>query len=364
MSSAVDFLVPTPRSEEQDLIAEVVSKLNDALPLTVPSHPRQVWDQLVELGMHGVLLDAEQGTGVDEATTIAATLGAGLNAETFVWGAVAVPRLLSILGPSASVDDLVRRIDSGALATLAMHGRSGDLDEIGRSMAIRSEKDAAVVTGEARFVPYPRDADVMVILVSDADGIVVAEVLDAAAVAWEHLPPLDLRTPLGHATFEDVPVRVLGRLDRPVVSALSLALFCQAAAIAGSAQRALIDAVEYSRIREQFGVPIAQFQAIRHRLAEALLEVELMHTALSRASQSRDEWSMLLASYHCMAAAAVVVRANIQVHGGIGYTWEHTAHRHYRYAFAGSQAICSLESLERHLMGRLVGGGSGAAADE
>lgn len=366
MRPSADFLLPIASTDEQQLLAGVVAQLNGATPLDAGAGPRAVWERLVELGIHGILLEAgaEQDLGQAEILTIASALGAGLNAETFIWGAVAVPKLIGALQPGGDADDVLSRIESGALATLAMHDSRGDIDTVGSALSLSSTSRATVVSGEVQLVPYPLDADIVVVLATGPEGLVLAEVLDASKVPWKPLEPFDLQTPLANAVFDSVPVRVLGRLEQSAASALALALFCQAAAIAGSAERALVDAVEYSRIREQFGVPISSFQAVRHRLAEALLEVELMHTVLAKAAKTGTEWSMLLASYHCMAAAAAVVRANIQVHGGLGYTWEHSAHRHYRYAFSASQAICSLESLERHLMTRLMSDDLGGAPDD
>lgn len=352
MSRALgDFLVPMGTTDEQAMIADVVASLNEAFPLGEHADPRGVWDQLVELGAHAALLDdGDDSLGMEDLLVIAERLGAGLNAETFLWGGIVVPSLLRRADGSDAATDAAARIAAGALPTVALPADPAHGDD-GLTL------DGSVVNGHVRAVPYRDSADLLLAL-ADSDGArVLVEVIDPAAVRWTDRESFDLRTPLADGRLDSVPVTVLGRIPDDLVSVLATALLVQSAAVAGSAQRALTDAVDYSRVREQFGVPIAHFQAVRHRLAEALVELELMRATLRRAARTDDDDAALLASYHCLTTAAAIARTNIQVHGGIGYTWEHTAHRHYRYAFAARQAVCSLEALERHLMDTVIGGG-------
>ena len=350
-----DYLVPMGTTDEQAMIADVIASLNDSFPLGDTTDPRGVWDQLVELGAHAAILGADDDSlSLDDLIVIAERLGAGLNAETFLWGGVVVPSLLRSLGDSDAPSDLVARLEEGALATIALHHGTGDLASAGDALIL----DGSSVSGRADAVPYRASADVLLAVARSGHSRVLVEVIDPARVAWIDREPFDLRTPLAEARFDAVPVRILGDLPDDLRAVLSTALLLQGAAVVGSAQQALADAVGYSRVREQFGVPISHFQAVRHRLAESLVELELMRATLRRAARSDDDTAFLLASYHCLTAAPTIARANIQVHGGIGYTWEHTAHRHYRYPFAARQAICSLEGLERHLMDAVIGGGA------
>src|SRR5690554_4814261 len=101
MRAGSDYLVPIEQSVEQDLIADLTSRLNQALPLTDEASPRAIWKQLVEAGVHSVLFDPQSEHRVDAIAAIAAGLGAGLNADPFIWGAVVVPSLLRSLGPSS-----------------------------------------------------------------------------------------------------------------------------------------------------------------------------------------------------------------------------------------------------------------------
>lgn len=336
--------MPTSRSEEEQLVGELLDELNERVPLLDGFDLRAVWTGFVEAGLHAVLLEAEAEAeaGLGFLAAIAEGLGAGLNADAFVWGGVAVPSLLAAAGGD---DDVASRIVDGALPTVAMHGPGAHAEELGHGLAVR-HGDVPSVSGVVHWVPFGPAADVLLAVARDGEEFVLVEVRDPAAVSWTELEPFDLRSPLAHAALERVPVRIIGPLAAPFEALLPV-LHCQAAALAGSARRAVADAVEYSRLREQFGVPIATFQAVRHRLAETLLELELMRAAQRSAARSADRRALLLAAYHCLSSAVTVARANIQVHGGIGYTWEHTAHRHYRYAFTARESVVSLESLER-----------------
>ncbi|HEY4226461.1 MAG TPA: acyl-CoA dehydrogenase family protein [Pseudolysinimonas sp.] len=353
--------VPVPVSEEEASLLETIARANEAIPVEADAPFAALWSLLVEIGLHTLVLDPdEEFGGAVILAAIAGALGRSLNADPFIWGAVAAPSLLRAVKPGRAVDELAERLRAGAFATVAMHGPDADLEQLGSGVAITGSDAGHRATGRAHFVPFASDAGVMLVVGSHGEDIVLAEVVAPGSLTREEGEPFDLRTPLTTVEFRDAEVRLLGRLGADPAELLATALLCQAAAIAGSSEQVLLDSVGYANIREQFGVPIAEFQAIRHRLAEMLVEVQLMRSATRQAANERDAAAFLWAGYHCMATAPGVARSNIQIHGGIGYTWEHSAHRHYRYAFAAREAVFSMGSLERWLMSQLIRTGDAA----
>jgi alkylation response protein AidB-like acyl-CoA dehydrogenase len=128
----------------------------------------------------------------------------------------------------------------------------------------------------------------------------------------------------------------------------------------GGAQRVMEIASDYARTRVQFGRPIGQFQGVKHKCADMLLAVESMRAAASYAvmlaTQDRPDFerAALVAAAYCPDAFFRVAAANIQVHGGIGFTWEHPAHLYYRRAKSG-QLLFGTPAQHRARLADLLG---------
>ena len=164
---------------------------------------------------------------------------------------------------------------------------------------------------------------------------------EVAGLGRAALPTLDQTRKLARLEFTGVTGALIGSpgdavavLDR----ALDVAAIALAAEQLGGAQRALDMAVEYAKIRHQFGRPIGSFQAIKHRCADLLLEVESLRSAVGYAAAAVAEDSPeipVLASLVKAYASETyfhVAAENIQIHGGIGFTWEHDAHLYFKRA--------------------------------
>ena len=165
----------------------------------------------------------------------------------------------------------------------------------------------------------------------------------ATGLSRAALPALDQTRQLARLEFAGVTGRLIGSpgdgaaaLDR----ALDVAAVALAAEQLGGAQRALDMAVEYAKIRRQFDRPIGSFQAIKHRCADLLLEVESLRSAVGYAAAAVAEDSAeipVLASLVKAYGSETyfhVAAENIQIHGGIGFTWEHDAHLYFKRAKA------------------------------
>jgi alkylation response protein AidB-like acyl-CoA dehydrogenase len=215
-------------------------------------------------------------------------------------------------------------IDSGLTATRQGKGESGGL----------------VIRGEVRAVPAAAQASILVLPVAIDSGEEWL-VLDADQVEIEPVASVDPLRPVAHVRANAVEVgddRVLSNLSRTLARALMSTLL--SAECIGVARWATDTASEYAKIREQFGRPIGQFQAIKHKCAGMIADTERATAAVWDAARAIDEASESSAYEFAAAVAATLapVAAQhcaqdcIQVHGGIGFTWEHDTNVYYRRA--------------------------------
>jgi alkylation response protein AidB-like acyl-CoA dehydrogenase len=151
---------------------------------------------------------------------------------------------------------------------------------------------------------------------------------------------LDLTRKQARLSFADVPARLIGadgEGSAVLAHVLDLAAVGLAAEAVGGAQRCLDMSVDYAKLRVQFGRPIGSFQAIKHKCADLLVEVESARSAAYYAMWAAGDSGELpvaaaLAKSYCTEAYAHAAAENIQIHGGIGFTWEHPAHLYFRRA--------------------------------
>jgi alkylation response protein AidB-like acyl-CoA dehydrogenase len=172
---------------------------------------------------------------------------------------------------------------------------------------------------------------------------------------------MDLTRQLSDLVFSAVPARLIATDAGPVLDRTrNHAVTALAAEQAGAAERCLEIAVEYAKTRVQFGKPIGSFQAIKHKCADMLLQVESAKSAAAAAAlAAADESGELpllaaVAGAYCSDAFCDVAMENIQIHGGIGFTWEHDAHLYFRRAWS-SRVLVSAPSEHRRRLSALIG---------
>lgn len=323
----------------RSLVARVAPSdvLHEALETPVPNPP-PYWKAAAEQGLPGVHLSESiggQGFGILELAITLAEFGYGAVPGPFVPSAIA-SALISANNPDAKVlsglasGDTIAAyaIDSGLTAT--RHG------------------DGLVIRGEARAVPAAAQASVLVLPVAIDSGVEWV-VLDAAQLEIEPVKSVDPLRPLAHVRANAVEVssgeeadRVLSNLSRAHARALITTLL--SAEAIGVARWATDTASGYAKIREQFGRPIGQFQAIKHKCAGMIAETERATAAVWDAARALDdvrdgdsaethfEFAAAVAATLAPAAAQHTTQDCIQVHGGIGFTWEHDTNVYYRRA--------------------------------
>ncbi|AWK76489.1 acyl-CoA dehydrogenase (plasmid) [Rhodococcus oxybenzonivorans] len=175
---------------------------------------------------------------------------------------------------------------------------------------------------------------------TDAASLFVVQCDDAPGMTRRVLPTLDQTRKLATVEFDGTPAQLLGKIGSgwsTLEHTLQLAAVCLACEQLGGAARCLDMSVEYAKMRMQFGRPIGSFQAIKHRCADMLLGVESARSAAYyalSAAAANDELPMAsaLAHAHCSEVFSRAASENIQIHGGVGFTWEHDAHLYLKRA--------------------------------
>jgi alkylation response protein AidB-like acyl-CoA dehydrogenase len=185
----------------------------------------------------------------------------------------------------------------------------------------------------------------------------------AAGLTRTPLSTMDQTRKQARLEFSGVPARLVGAEGQgwPVlVKALDLAAVALAAEQVGGAQKVLEMSVEYAKVRVQFGRPIGSFQAIKHKCADMLLEVESAKSAAYyagwAAAEDNDELPVVasLAKAYCSDAYFHAAAENIQIHGGIGFTWEHPAHLYFKRA-KSSELMLGDPTYHREQLAQRIG---------
>jgi alkylation response protein AidB-like acyl-CoA dehydrogenase len=249
------------------------------------------------------------------------------------WFGLAVPEELGGVGLGWVEAAIVLEAVGAAVAPAPVLGQLVALDSLAATgWAPRLVAGEAVAAVAARLDEPAADVPVAdVVVVADEDRLVA---IDLSAQRPEPEPAMDLTRQVGwlrRSAVADAPRIELGGASE-VARFLDVAAVAYAAELLGCAQRVLDLSVAYAKEREQFGRPIGSFQAIKHRCADMLVDVEGMRSAVYWAAwcvSVRDPDSSVAASTAkswCSDAATRVAASGLQVHGGIGFTWEHDLH--------------------------------------
>jgi alkylation response protein AidB-like acyl-CoA dehydrogenase len=345
--------------DEQEALRATVRKfLADTSPETevrrlmetTEGYNPDVWRQLAgQLGLVGLIVPEEYGgAGFTylELIVVFEEMGRSLLcAPFFSTVAMATTLILALDDDAASKDLLPRIADGGCLATVALAEPAGSWNPSDVAMrAVRDGGEAAGwrLSGEKFYVVDGHVANVVLVVARTDPGLSVFAVdSGAAGLAADLSSTMDKTRKLARLTFDATPARLIGaegQADGPVARMLDLAAIALAAEQVGGAQRVLEIAVGYARIREQFGRPIGTFQAIKHKCANMLLEIEAAKSAAYYAGWAAAEDDAELpvlasvAKAYCSDAYVHAAAENIQIHGGIGFTWEHPAHLYFKRA--------------------------------
>jgi acyl-CoA dehydrogenase len=254
---------------------------------------------------------------------------------------LAIPLLLADGDEAASARWLPGLADGSLVGTVVT-------PDTARVRATSSPGGGCTLDGEAGQVVDGASADLLLVAAETPDGAGVFAIEAAGALGLTRTPlmSLDLTRRLAALEFRAVPaVRVAGCTAERLEDALDTGRILLAAELVGVAQHCLDMTVRYTSERIQFGRPVGSFQAIKQRAADLLTRLELARSAARHAAEALPgadrRMSAALAKAYCAETAVSVAAEAIQLHGGIGFTWEHDAHLYYKRALTGSELLGS-----------------------
>ena len=320
-----------------------------ALMDTEAGYDTAVWTQAAEqLGLPGIAIPEEYGgagfTFVEQAIVLE-ELGGVLYGGPYFSGAVLAANALLASGDERAERDLLPGIASGETsATLAFTEDDGSWDVDATTLSAKQSDDGWVLDGHKNFVLAGHTADLLLVAGRTPAGLSLFAVSgDADGLARTRLNTLDQTRGMARLEFSATPARLIGAEGGAAATlehTLDVAAVALAAEQLGGAQRALDMTLEYLKMRHQFGRAIGSFEALKHRCADLLMEVESTRSAVTYASwavaEDAEELPVTAALVKAYASETFfhVAAETIQMHGGIGFTWEHDAHLYFKRAKA------------------------------
>ncbi|WP_019925624.1 acyl-CoA dehydrogenase family protein [Nocardia sp. BMG111209] len=314
--------------DELRTVARAVLAKADARGLDRQASARHGWSGLEipeDLGGAGVTF-AETAVVLEE-------LGRAAAASEYLGTALGTAALTAATG--AHRDELLAAVAAGDTSvTVALPGEDAEFTAAYR---LRRDGERWILTGRAEFVPDALTADRVLLIAADPAGTPVLVHLPGATLARTAVPVVDESRSFGTIVADDLNVTDDALLRFPgdphaaarsVHDRAALAVACDSL---GIAEAMLAATVDYAKVREQFGRPIGSFQAVKHACADMFV-----HTAVARrlvgAAIAGDGAAIAMAAAYTCAAAVEVAGAAMQLHGGIGYTWESGIHRYLKRA--------------------------------
>ena len=314
-----------------------------------------LWRRLAEVGFQGLTIDQRfggQGLGMVELALVLEEMGRAVYPGPFFASIV-----LGVSAIAASGDEQAKRAYLPSLAsgeckaTLAVLEDSPSWTPRAMKLSARADAHGWRLDGLKRFVPFAHVADLILVAARTSDSDDPAEgvtlfVVERGAPGLRLEPNVEMDLTSRTATLHLDGVHlghdaVLGEVDAGwpmLASTLQRAAVGAAAEMLGAARKSLEMSVEHAKVREQFGQPIGAFQAIKHMCAEMLMDVETAHGATYYAAWALDAeapdavLAASVAKAHVGDAARRVCGAAVQVHGGIGFTWEYDLHLYFKRA--------------------------------
>lgn len=323
-------------------------------------HDPAVWTQLVAMGWTGIAVpEAYGGLGLGqvELAIVQQEIGRTLCASPFFASAVLATQAVLAAGSERQCQHWLPPLVAGetvaALACTGPRGRAG-ADAIEVTLTPVAGTDI-VLNGSAGFVVSGHAADWLVVAARGADagcGISLVIVPRASiGLRCEKIAAMDLTRPYARVDFDNVRVSAdavlgaVGTAGPALARVLALGNIALAAEQLGGAEHCLAMSVDYAKQREQFGRAIGSFQAIKHKLADMMVAIEAARSGVYYAACAAQEEPALLAEAAAVAKSFCSDTFNrcageaIQVHGGIGFTWEHDAQLYFKRARAAANLL-------------------------
>jgi alkylation response protein AidB-like acyl-CoA dehydrogenase len=358
-------------SEEQELLRDTARKFLDAscstkfvreCMATPEAMTPEFWSRIAEQGWLGINFaedDGGSGLGLVDLVVLMEEMGRAVMPGPYLATALLGGAAIREAGTPGQRQEHLPAIADGRLkATLATIEANSRWDASGITMSARPMRGGFSLSGGKRFVPDAHLADIVIVATRTRDGSTMEDGVSlfvvpksAAGLDMGLMPSIDETRKLSEVRFDNVTVpetALLGELHggwpalSRVYDQVAVAL---AAEMCGGAQRVLDMTVDYAKLRETFGKPIGSYQGVKHRCADMLVEVENAKSLTYYAAWAVDEGAtdaplaVSMAKAYASDASRKVSNAGIQLHGGIGMTWEHDLHLYMKRAKASEVAF-------------------------
>ncbi|MGZ5475381.1 MAG: acyl-CoA dehydrogenase family protein [Thermoanaerobaculia bacterium] len=298
---------------------------------TDTAYDAALWQAIADQGWTGLIVPESHGglgAGIVELAVVAEEMGRACVPGPF----------LSTIFATALQPPHLEKIAAGEIkATVAILEQTANWDLESIRLKASRDREAFLLSGAKLFVPDAAVADVLFCVARAADGLVVVAVeRGAAGLTIEPMRSMDDTRKLYRVTFDGVRGEALPNAD--IVSAMNVATVALCAEMVGGMGWILDATVEYAKTRQQFGRAIGSFQAVQHQCADMVLLTESARSATYYAAWALTEnapgaqLAVSVAKSYCSDAYREVGNRGIQVHGGIGFTWEHDLQLYYKRA--------------------------------
>jgi len=358
-------------TEEQELLRDTARKFLDGecptkfvrqMMATEAAVTGEFWQKLAEQGWLGITYDEADGgsgLGLVDLVVLMEEIGRAVMPGPFPATVLLGGAAIAAAGSPATRQEWLPRIAAGeAKATLAASEPNARWDAAGITLAARETRGGFTLSGTKLFVPDAHLADVLVVAARSRDGSTMEDGISlflvpkgTPGVVVRLLPSVDETRKLCEVGFDNVALpatALLGELHQgwpAVARVIDRAAVALSAEICGAAQRVLDMTVDYAKLRTAFGKPIGSYQGVKHKCADMLIEIENAKSLTYYAAWAVDEDEPDAAMAVSMAKAAAsdagrkVCAAGIQLHGGIGMTWEHDLQLYLKRAKASEIAF-------------------------
>jgi alkylation response protein AidB-like acyl-CoA dehydrogenase len=318
-------------------------------PARQPSgYDLSLWRRLGEIGVPGLAISERYGgagAGPVETHIAAEELGRDLTPSPLLGSAVLAAQALLASGDDAACRRLLPAIADGSVAALAWTTAAGHWDPAEVACRAAAAAPGWALHGEAHYVLDGDSANILLVAARTPEGIGLFEVDPAQdGVSRSAVTTMDPSRRMATVRLDGATgPRIGGQAVEALARARDLACIAFSAEQVGAARRALDMTVDYTKVRVQFGRAIGGFQALQHRMADLHVLVESARSFSYAAAQAADDGApdvglrAAAAKVYCSEALQRVAAEAIQLHGAIGITWQHDAHRYLKRAHGTAQ---------------------------
>jgi alkylation response protein AidB-like acyl-CoA dehydrogenase len=349
-----------------------------ALMETETAHDDNLWQAIADQGWTGLSIPEEHGglgLGLVEMAAVAEEMGRACLPGAFISTLMAAA-LIERAGNAEQRAKYLEAIAAGELkATIALLEESANWDADALRLKATRDGGKFSVTGKKLFVPDAVVADVIICVARDGESFALLPIeREAEGVAVKPMPAMDGTRKVYEVSFEGVAVAEADALGADgdargaLNGALQVATAVLCAEMVGGMQWTLDTTVEYAKTRQQFGRAIGSFQAVQHQCADMLLLTESARSAAYYAAWALTEGdaqaalAVSMAKAYCSDAYREVCNRGVQVHGGIGFTWEHDLQLYYKRS-KSSETLFGDATFHRERIARLVVDDNAAASE-